>query len=200
MQPECSNYENGGRSCVAALFMWNPVQSLAVLIPELYGRLSTTSFLAKSHRDFYRDLLLVTPNSEDNPYTSPETASKVRRPPVEHVSPWKSALAGATWSVISTFPIAAVTALLYRFPVPFVGYLSGIKAVVPALFAVLFYGVPLGGLVLLGVLGALGGFISAMTFRADRRRCQFVTRAWALIVSAMGILTLAVLDKIIGPW
>ena len=137
---------------------------------------------------------------EDNPYTSPETASKARRPPIEHASPWKSALAGATWSVISTFPIAAVTAVLFRFPVPFVGYLSGITAVVPAMFAVLFYGVVFGGLVLLGVLGAIGGFISAMTLRHDRRRCKLATRAWALFVSAMGVLTLAVLDKIIGPW
>lgn len=142
---------------------------------------------------------------KNNPYaspdtTSPDTTSKVRRPPVEHVSPWKSVLAGATWAVTSAFPIAAMTALLYRFPIPFVGYRSGITAVVPAMIAVLFYGVVFGGLILLGTLGALGGFISAMTLRHERRRCKLTTRAWALVVSAIGVLTLAVLDKIIGPW
>lgn len=142
----------------------------------------------------------MTISPEDNPFSTPSIPASASRTPVEPISPSKLALTGAIWSVISTFPIAAMTALLYRFPIPFVGYLSGIKAVVPALFAVMFYGVPLGGLVLLGVLGALGGFVTGITLKNDRRRCLFATRVWALFVSSAGVLTLAILDKIIGSW
>jgi hypothetical protein len=140
---------------------------------------------------------------QDNPYTSPSDGGEPTKPnDVQRnaLSPGRSALTGAIWAVAATFPIAAVTALVYRFPVPLVGYLSGIIAVIPALIAVLIYGILLGGFILLGLLGAIGGFVAGTIIRQDRRRCTWVTGAWALLVATAGVVTLAVLDKIIGPW
>ena len=141
-------------------------------------------------------------SDDDNPYQSPATDTKTKSSelPPGPPSPWRSALTGATWSVVSTFPIAAITASLFRFPVPFAGYLSGINAVLPAMVAVLIYGVLLGGFVLLGVLGAIGGLVAATTLKFDQPRCAWVARLWALLVSTTSILILAFLDKIIGPW
>lgn len=146
--------------------------------------------------------LMTSKSDQGNPYSSPATDTKpelVNQPP-RSASPWRWALAGALWSVASTFPIAALTALLFRFPVPFVGYLSGITAVVPALIAVLFYGVLFGGLILLGGLGAIGGLVAGTACKHDQRRCKLATRLWSLFVTTTGLLILAVLDKIIGPW
>jgi len=141
-------------------------------------------------------------SDDGNPYNSPatDTETKSNELTPSPTASWRLALTGATWSVVSTFPIAAITAFLFRFPVPFAGYLSGINAVLPAMIAVLFYGVLLGGFVLLGALGAIGGLVAAATFKSDQRRCGLVARLWAMLVSMTGVLILAVLDKIIGPW
>ncbi len=78
--------------------------------------------------------------------------------------------------------------------------MSGMNAVVPSMIAVFFYGVLLGGLLLLGGLGAIGGFVAAITLKNDERLCRLATRVWSLLVTTTGVITLAVLDKIIGPW
>jgi hypothetical protein len=44
-------------------------------------------------------------------------------------------LAGATVAIAASFPLAALVALVFRFPIPFGSYMSGPDAVVPALFA-----------------------------------------------------------------
>ena len=146
--------------------------------------------------------LMPANSAQGNPYRSPasETERKLIDPLPRSPSPWRWALAGALWSVVSTFPVAAITALLFRFPVPFAGYLSGINAVVPAMIAALFYGVLFGGLLLLGGLRALGGFVAATTMKHDQRRSRLFTLGWSLLVTTTGVLTLAILDKIIGPW
>ena len=102
--------------------------------------------------------------------------------------------------MLFAFPITALTALLFRFPVPFTGYVAGFKAVIPALIALLFYGILFGGFILLVVLGSIGGFVAAVTWKNDQRQSRFAMRMWALFISIVGVLALAVLDKIIGPW
>jgi len=69
------------------------------------------------------------PNSHpDNPYAvaASTEGSAADGPPVNAASPWRSAFAAA-------IPITAICALLFRFPIPFAGYISGIYAVRPAL-------------------------------------------------------------------
>ena len=50
-------------------------------------------------------------------------------------------LTGAVVATAAAFPAAALIALVYGFPVPFQGKLQGLDAMVPAMFAVVFYGV-----------------------------------------------------------
>jgi hypothetical protein len=106
---------------------------------------------------------------------------------------------GAALTVIASFPLAAVFALLFRFPIPFGGYASGADAVIPALVATLFYGM-LGGFVVQAVLGGIAGVM------AGHRAGRTVTPAWRLCIgfsflgALPGILTLSVLDWLIGPW
>jgi hypothetical protein len=108
-------------------------------------------------------------------------------------------LKGAIIGVLASFPLAALCALLFRFPIPFAGYQSGAGAVLPAMIAVLFYGV-LGGFVVQGVLGGIGGVLGARLKSPDQRQVR--ARAWAFSVSAaaVGVLLLSVLDLLIGPW
>jgi hypothetical protein len=109
--------------------------------------------------------------------------------------PLRHAALGSLTAIAATFPLASVTALVFRFPIPFGGYASGPEAVVPALYAVAFYGV-LGGFVAQAVLGGIAGLIAARTGGRSWRK----TLAAAVIAASGGVLTLAVLDWIIGPW
>lgn len=108
-------------------------------------------------------------------------------------------LRGALWAVVLAFPLAAICALLYRFPVPFAGYLTGLTAMPLALMAVLFYGV-LGGFPALLAGGALGGAAAYALGRPDAQRVRRLTLAFAGLIALLGVGLLAVLDKLIGPW
>ena len=106
---------------------------------------------------------------------------------------------GAIVGVVATFPLVALCALLFRFPVPFGGYLSGPGAVVPALMGLLFYGVFLGGFLVQALLGGIGGFLAGRFGSPGRPRGPLCI-VLASIAASPGVLLLAVLDKIIGPW
>ena len=108
---------------------------------------------------------------------------------------------GAVWSVMSAFPIAGLMALLFRFPVPFVGYMSGFEAIIPAMIAVIVYGVLLGGLVLVALFGALGGaFAAKLTMPNNQRSVKWVVRIVSVTITTACLLALSVLDMVIGPW
>lgn len=108
-------------------------------------------------------------------------------------------LRGALWAVALAFPLAAICALIYRFPVPFVGYETGLTAVPGALLAVVFYGL-LGGFPALLAAGGLGGAAAHTLARPDVPRIRNLTLAFSGIVALLAVALLAVLDKIIGPW
>ena len=108
-------------------------------------------------------------------------------------------LRGAFWAVALAFPLAATCALLYRFPVPFAGYETGLTAVPGAILAVVFYGV-LGGFAALLAAGALGGAAAYALGRSDVQRVRWLTLAFAGLMALLGVGLLAVLDKFIGPW
>lgn len=108
-------------------------------------------------------------------------------------------LRGALWAVALAFPFAAICALLYRFPVPFAGYETGLIAVPGALVAVVFYGI-LGGFPALLAAGALSGAAAHTLGRPDVRRVRWLTLAFAGLTALLGVGLLAVLDKLIGPW
>jgi hypothetical protein len=47
---------------------------------------------------------------------------------------------GSVIAIVTSFPAAALTALFFRFPIPFGGYVGGTDGVVPSLYAAAFYG------------------------------------------------------------
>lgn len=106
---------------------------------------------------------------------------------------------GGIAAIVLAFPLAAICAFVYRFPIPFSGYESGLSAVPRALLAVLFYGV-LGGFIALFTGGAFAGWAAYVIARPDDRRARRLTLAFAALVALLGVGTLAILDKLIGPW
>lgn len=111
----------------------------------------------------------------------------------------RSIATGIAWAVLGAFPVAALVALCYRFPIPFSGYESGPMAVPRSLFAVVFYGL-IGGFVVLVALGAAAGTAAHLLAGPDARRERQLTLTLALAGDFVAMMTLAVLDKIIGPW
>ncbi len=110
-----------------------------------------------------------------------------------------SVLQGAIWAVVLSFPIAGLFALLYRFPVPFAGYLTGITAVPQALVAVVFYGI-LGGFGVLIAGGALGGVAAHGLGQPHPQRIRMLNLTFAGLVALASVGLMAILDKLIGPW
>jgi hypothetical protein len=106
---------------------------------------------------------------------------------------------GALTAIVMAFPVAGVLALVYRFPVPFAGYISGVSAMGYAMVGVVFYGL-LGGFPLLAVLGGLTGAIMSRTGTdKDKLPVKLIVLVCFFIDLAM-LFVLAILDKIIGPW
>lgn len=108
---------------------------------------------------------------------------------------------GAVSGVVATPVLVALTTLVFRFPVPFGGYVSGPGSVGPAVAAgVLFYGVYFGGLAVQAALGAVAGFAGARFGKPDEKRMRRLCILAAVLTAECGIFVLAVLDWIIGPW
>jgi len=107
---------------------------------------------------------------------------------------------GAVVGIIATIPLSLLCALVFRFPVPFVGYMSGPSAIYPTLIAIFFYGVPFGGFIVQGLLGGLGGLIAEHFAAHDKHSSKKLCIIFSTIGAFIGVLTLALLDKIIGPW
>ena len=106
---------------------------------------------------------------------------------------------GVITACAGAFPAASLVALFYGFPVPFAGKLHGPAAVVPAAFAVLFYGI-LGGFVVLAVAGAGAASVAFARSDGDARSARRLTTLYALAASLIAAIGLAVLDLFIGQW
>lgn len=107
-------------------------------------------------------------------------------------------LLGAAVATVGAFPAAAAVALVHGFPVPFAGKLQGVEAMVPAMFAVIFYGF-LGGFVVLPLLGTLAGLMADKA-NDDATTAQRTTVVLALAAALGCAGLLGTLDLLIGPW
>lgn len=105
---------------------------------------------------------------------------------------------GAVFPVLWSFPLAATSALLYRFPVPLAGYQSGPSALIPSLIAVGIYGL-LGGFPLIGAMGGAAGWIVRSRTPADKS-VTYAIQTLSFVIAATGVTILANLDYLIGPW
>jgi cation transporter-like permease len=79
------------------------------------------------------------------------------------------------------------------------GYESGVAAMPWASLAVVFYGL-LGGFPALLVIGGLGGAAAHAIGGTDPRRVLRFTLAFSAMAALLGVLVMAVLDKLIGPY
>lgn len=110
----------------------------------------------------------------------------------------KAFIKGAIIGIVANFPLALICALLFRFPVPFIGYMSGPRAFFPVLLAVVFYGL-LGGFLIQAVMGGLGGILAekfSVTSKKDVKKLRII---FSSIGASFAVLVLAMLDKLIGP-
>ena len=112
----------------------------------------------------------------------------------------RSILTGAACALLGVFPLAALVALCYRFPVPFDGYEGGLKAVPGSLLAVMFYGLfgfglPLSGFVLLAGIGGAAGVAAHLLTRRDNRWEFWLTLAFALVGDFVVVMFMA-----LWPW
>jgi hypothetical protein len=113
-----------------------------------------------------------------------------------------SVLFGIFGTMLGAFPAAALTALVYRFPIPFAGIESGPDAMVRAFMAVVFYGL-LGGFPFLAVVGGIGGFIiSGLSIERkwSKLKAYTVLAVCCLAIDFAACIGIASLDLIIGPW
>lgn len=110
-----------------------------------------------------------------------------------------AAFHGALWCVLFSFPSAALLVSVWRFPIPFAGYRSGIFHVSHALLAVGFYGI-IGGFIVLGLLGAFAGLVCRQRHPADVREQKRLARISTALIALAAAALLAGLDKLIGPW
>jgi hypothetical protein len=106
---------------------------------------------------------------------------------------------GALLATVLAFPLAAICAALYRFPVPFAGYQSGLAAIPSVLTGAVFYGF-LGGFPVLLMGGALAGTAAYTLYPTDQHRMRRLITVFAGGVAATCVALLAILDKLIGPW
>lgn len=111
----------------------------------------------------------------------------------------RSALIGATAANLAAPPAAALVAAVYRFPVPLSGYAYGPAGAIPAAFSSLFY-LLLGGVVVLGGLGAAGGLLATRLAAPNPRKVTRLTIAIATLIALLGATALATLELFIGAW
>ncbi len=109
------------------------------------------------------------------------------------------ALTGALFTTALSFPIAGFLALVFRFPVPLGGIVSGPRGVIPAMIAVAFYGGLMGGFILLGAVGAFVGIV-VRSVAADSRYFRLLQISASAAVALVLLFVLATLDWYIGPW
>ena len=112
----------------------------------------------------------------------------------------KWAVLGALAGVVGTYPAAAVCALVYHFPVPLGGNASGLAGAALSTFAVTFYGIVLGGFVVQGAAGAIAATLATRRTEGDPGRARRIALAAGAGASIPGVILLATLEKIIGPW
>ena len=119
----------------------------------------------------------------------------------------KAILRGILWTSLGTLPAAFIVAILYRFPIPFRGFIRGwdlfsegpdtSMELLWLLLQAAFYYTVWGGFIPLAVLGTIaglagGGWASPIELAGTRQH-----RPGSGLVTAM---VLSVLDKIIGKW
>ncbi|MFN9720012.1 MAG: hypothetical protein ACK58L_15040 [Planctomycetota bacterium] len=140
--------------------------------------------------------------TDENPYASP-SADSLHAMPVssekENIRLRRCLLHTAITAIVSTVPLAGVIGLCFRFPVPFVGYLSGPAALFAAMIAAFFYAA-LGGVIVQAIAGVFGGTIAYQLARRNPDQVRLVILICGIASALPGLLLLSILDWIVGSW
>ncbi|MGP0069510.1 MAG: hypothetical protein ACLQGP_38670 [Isosphaeraceae bacterium] len=115
---------------------------------------------------------------------------------------------GILWVSAGILPSALIVATLYRFPIPFRGYIRGwdllqegpntsIELIWLLIQAAIYY-ILWGGFIVLAVLGTIAGVLGHWLGKPDRvkRSVRNIALGLAFVVAVV----LSVLDKIVGAW
>jgi len=129
----------------------------------------------------------------------PKTAGRPGLPPGFLAGRIKAMLLGAVASCLAAFPAAFVIALVWRLPIAFGHYESGVHAAEKSWLVVLFYGA-IGGFLVLGFFGAIGGAIAHQRHAPDRAAALSLNLLLALLFATLAVGLLSVLDLLIGKW
>ena len=104
---------------------------------------------------------------------------------------------GVLTAIAGSFLVAPALALIYKFPIPFSGMESGPSAAVRSLFAVAFFGL-MGGFVILGLLGAAGGALASKVAGTDQARASKLAIKFGLVVDLLATGALYAADLILN--
>ena len=111
----------------------------------------------------------------------------------------QSITTGAIAALAGMFPTAFFLALIWKFPIPFYGMASGFEGAFQTPFAVLFYGI-LGGFVVVPGLGAIAGALAFRVAHGDVAKSKKLSIIFGVICSIAAGVFIDMLDKIIGKW
>jgi len=139
-----------------------------------------------------------------NPYQPPLTEAKPLARPRPYFQTQREALvvaaiAGAGIAVVSSIPLAGLIGLVFRFPVPMVGPVSGPDALLAGMIAAMIYGA-LGGVIVQAAAGSAAGTLSLMYAQRYGKNVAICVILGGVLSALPGLLLLSVLDWIIGPW
>ncbi len=120
----------------------------------------------------------------------------------------KAILRGILWVFFGMFPAALLVGMLYRFPIPFRGYVNGWEMfqeglnetmeLIWLLIQAVTYYTFWGGFIPLALLGTIAGLLGRWLGRPDHG--DLYARNIALGLGFALAAFLSVLDKIVGPW
>ena len=121
----------------------------------------------------------------------------------------KNAFIGLITAYIASFVAAILFAYIFRFPIPFSGYIGPfgelssystdfIETIKSVLIAWWFYGI-LGGYIILGLGGIGTGLYIGHKYADATNKNRFIL-FWSAVLSAIPVFILAILDFLIGPW
>lgn len=116
---------------------------------------------------------------------------------------------GIVFLIISSLLVSFLFAYMFRYPIPFEGYIGPFSAInandksmidilVSVIMAWAFYFM-FGGIVILSLLGAATGNIVGRIYSSSPNKNKFIL-IYSLIVSTIPVYFLSILDYIIGPW
>ena len=157
---------------------------------------TTLAVLGQRRRSPYQILHMET---EVNPYESTEESTPSSGEASSQKLGSPSVLAGIVWAIVATIPIAALLGLVFRFPVPFNGYMSGPSAFFMSMFGAAFYGLVFGGWIVVGTAGGLFTWV-ARALCKNEQTALVVSRVLSVLVALVGCAVMSTLDWIIGPF